>query len=97
MFTDFIPVSQLHLYVPDKSPHPNTACLFAAWLAAEGLPVIADIEPLWRVSDPQNPIYPAVMEAQKQGAKIVRVQTLAQLDAAVRLRDKIADLVNGAR
>ena len=97
VFADFVPISQLHLYLPNGSPNPNTARLFAAWLASEGVPTIADIEPIWLASDPKNPIYPAVEEQQKSGAKLVRVQTLAQLDASVTLRNKIAELVNGAR
>ena len=97
VFADFVPISQLHMYFPNRSPNPNTARLFAAWLASEGLATIAGIEPIWLASDPTNPIYPAVEEQRKAGSKLVRVQTLAQLDASVTLRNKIAELVNGAR
>ncbi len=97
IFSDFIPISQLHLYLPNNSPHPNTARLFAAWLASEGLSEILGIEPLWRASDPNNPIFPSIKAQESAGAEIVRVQTVAQLNAAVVLREKIADLLNSAR
>lgn len=97
VFSDYVPVSQLHLYVPNNSPNPNTARLFAAWLASEGLSEISTIEPLWRASDPKNPIFPAIQAQENAGAKVVRVQTVAQLDTSVALREKIAELVNSAR
>ena len=52
MFSDVMPISMVYLYVPENSPNPNTARLFAAWLASEGSPIGDPLEPMANPADP---------------------------------------------
>ena len=52
LFADYIPVSQLHIYVPEGAPDPNAARLFAAWLVSDGVKLADKYEPLSSQSIP---------------------------------------------
>ena len=96
LFADVIPVSQVYLYVPDAAPHPNTARLFAAWLAAEGSAVGNPIEPMERPGDPQSSLGQMIAAAQaSSGAKIAEPKTEADLAASTKLLDTLQQLLNG--
>jgi iron(III) transport system substrate-binding protein len=95
MFSDYIPVSQVHLYVPENSPNPNTARLFAAWLADEGSKVGDALEPMVRVGDPTSKLGKMISEQVAKGAKVAQSNKIEDLEAGAKLRDAIALLLSG--
>jgi iron(III) transport system substrate-binding protein len=96
LFADYIPVSQVHLYVPEGSPNPNTARLFAAWLAAEGSAVGDKLEPMDRVGDPAAKLPKMIAEqVAKSGAKIAQPAKLEDTVESAKLREAINLLISG--
>jgi ABC-type Fe3+ transport system substrate-binding protein len=96
LFTDYIPVSQLNLYVPDAAPHPNAARLFAAWLVAEGVAIADKYEPMSSPADTESALSRMIAaQVRKTGAKIAAPATPADLAASQKLREQISLLETG--
>ena len=96
LFSDVIPVSQVYLYVPDLAPHPNTARLFTAWLAAEGSAVGDPLEPMTRPGDANAGLGKMIADAQaKTGAKIALPRSEADLAASAKLLEAMQALLTG--
>ena len=96
LFADVIPISKVFLYVPDGAPHPNTARLFAAWLAAEGSAVGNATEPMVRPGDTNASLGAMIAATQaKSGAKIAEPKTAADLVASAKLLETMQQMLNG--
>jgi ABC-type Fe3+ transport system substrate-binding protein len=96
LFSDIIPVSQLHAYVPEAAPHPNAARLFTAWLAAEGVPIADRFEPFSSPADPSSAVMRMInAQVKASDARIAAPHSLADLKASKKLRDEVALLLNG--
>ncbi len=96
LFADYIPVSQVHVYVPDSSPNPNTARLFAAWLAAEGSAVGNKFEPMDRPGDPTAALPKMIAEqVARSGAKVAQPTKLEDTVESGKLREAINLLISG--
>lgn len=96
MFADVMPVSTVYLYVPENAPNPNTARLFAAWLASEGSPIGDPFEPMVNPVDPEAELNRMIAaQAEATGARVAAVASLSQLEASAALRDPLAALVAG--
>ncbi|WP_332685513.1 ABC transporter substrate-binding protein [Bosea sp. (in: a-proteobacteria)] len=93
LFTDFIPVNNLYIYVPESAPNPNVARLFAAWLTTEGIAVANVHEPLPRAGDKGSPLAEMIAERVKGGAKILTENSLEDTKQALSVRGAIADLM----
>ena len=96
LFADVIPVSPLNLYVIEKAPHPNAGRLFAAWFAAEGVPVAEPFEPLPSTNDPNSKLS-KLLKAQiaATGAKIAKPTTAKAIDDLVELRKTMQQQLTG--
>jgi iron(III) transport system substrate-binding protein len=76
-FDDYIPIVSIYIYVPEGSPNPNTARLFAAWVVTEGARIIEDMESASRTSDPVAKLGRAITNSR---SKLLQEASLA--DAA---------------
>ena len=96
LFADVIPVSQLHVYVPEGAPDPNAARLFAAWLVTDGVKLADTFEPLSSPADPDNATIKMIAEqVQASGAKVASPKSVADLEAGQKLRDQITAMQTG--
>jgi iron(III) transport system substrate-binding protein len=93
LFSDFIPLNNLYIYVPESAPNPNAARLFAAWLTTEGITVANAQEPLPRAGDKGSPLAEMIAERVKAGAKILTENSLEDTKQALSVRSAIADLM----
>lgn len=93
-FEDTIPVVPLHVYVPEKSPNPNTARLFAAWLVTEGARIAEEREAPSRISDPDSKLAKAV-KAEAGKAVIVEAKSMADVEKASGVAEKISAIFTG--
>ncbi|MGI6856180.1 extracellular solute-binding protein [Mesorhizobium sp. 1B3] len=92
LFTDYVPIGVLHVYVPENAPNPNTARLFAAWFATEGMKVVNESEPMPRLGD-GSPLDKMLADVKAGGGKVISETSLADTDSAAKLRKQIADLM----
>jgi ABC-type Fe3+ transport system substrate-binding protein len=92
VFTDYIPVGALYVYVPENAPNPNTARLFAAWFASDGMKIVNEHEPLPRIGE-GSALDKLLDDAKAKGAKLVSEQSLKDTENAASIRKKIADLM----
>jgi iron(III) transport system substrate-binding protein len=98
LFSDFIPISPVYVYVPENSPHPNAARLFAAWLVTEGIPIANKTELVPRVGDVGSSISDMVKAQQaKSGAKIASPRALSDVKEGDITRKAIADLLTSTK
>ena len=96
MLADYMPVVLSHVYVPENSPNPNTARLFAAWLVAEGSTIGDKFEPMSRPGDPATLLQKMVAaQTAKTGAKISSLLSAADIAAASKYRDAAALMLSG--
>lgn len=93
LFSDFIPLNNLYIYVPESAPNPYAARLFAAWLTTEGITVANAQEPLPRAGDKGSPLAEMIAERVKGGAKILTENSLEDTKQALSVRSAIADLM----
>ena len=93
LFSDFIPLNNLYIYVPETAPNPNAARLFAAWLTTEGITVANAQEPMPRAGDKGSPLADMISERVKAGAKILTENSLEDTKQALSVRNAIADLM----
>lgn len=92
LFSDYIPVGVLHVFVPENAPNPNTARLFAAWFASEGMAVVNEHEPMPRFGDGTD-LDKMVADVEAGGGKIIAETSIADTNSANAIRKKIADLM----
>ncbi|MES2976885.1 MAG: extracellular solute-binding protein [Pseudomonadota bacterium] len=98
LFSDFIPVSPVYVYVPENAPNPNAARLFAAWLVTEGLPIANKTELVPRIGDQGSPISDMVKAQQaKSGAKIASPRALSDVKEGEVTRKAITELLTTAK
>ena len=98
LFSDFIPISPVYVYVPENAPHPNAARLFAAWLVTEGMPIANKTELVPRVGDQGSPISDMVKAQQaKSGAKIASPRALSDVKEGEITRKAITDLLTSTK
>lgn len=92
LFSDYVPVGVLHVYVPENAPNPNTARLFAAWFASEGMEIVNQYEPMPRIGGGSS-LDEMLAEVEAGGGQILTEQSIADTESANAVRDKIADLM----
>jgi ABC-type Fe3+ transport system substrate-binding protein len=98
LFSDFIPISPVYVYVPENAPNPNAARLFAAWLVTEGMAIANRTELVPRVGDQGSPVTDLVKAQQaKSGARIASPRSLADVKDGDVTRKAIADLLTAAK
>lgn len=98
LLADYIPVSDIFLYVPENSPNPNTARLFAAWFSAEGYKVADALEPLPNLLDATNKFRQmADKQVAASKAKIVRIENVADAAKDRRVREANSLLLSGQK
>ncbi len=98
LFTDYMPVTQINLMVPDSAPHPNTARLFAAWLVTEGAGTIERLESLGRATNPNSEV--GKMVAKQLGAThapLVVGQNLEDFESIVNFHKELQILYTSAQ
>jgi ABC-type Fe3+ transport system substrate-binding protein len=93
-FTDYVPINSLNVYVPEGSPNPNTARLFAAWLATEGVHIAEKFESLGRLSDPESAVAKAYA-AQDHKGQIIEPKTDEDVVRTREISDKLTLLFTG--
>jgi ABC-type Fe3+ transport system substrate-binding protein len=92
MFSDYVPMGVLHTYVPENAPNPNTARLFAAWFATEGMAIVNQFEPMPRLGD-GSAADRMLAEVEAAGGKVIGETSLKDTEAAAEIRDRIAKLM----
>lgn len=98
LFSDFIPVSPVYVYVPENAPNPNAARLFAAWLVTEGMAIANKTELVPRIGDQGSAIAEMVKTQQgKSGARIASPRSLADVKDGDITRKAIADLLTATK
>lgn len=89
-YRDIIPALNNQLCVVDKAPHPHMAKLFAAWHAAEGIHLIADVAGHYRaLPDDEN----ALTRFLTKWGKTVDDLTIFSDRAAWKLREEVTKAV----
>lgn len=92
LFKDYVPIGVLNVYVPENAPNPNTARLFAAWFATEGIKIVNENEPLPRIGEGTD-LDKMLEDVKAGGAKILTETSLADTASAAEMRKKIADIM----
>lgn len=92
LFSDYVPVGVLHVYVPENAPNPNTARLFAAWFASEGMAIVNEHEPMPRFGEGTD-LDKMLAEVEAGGGKVISEESIADTESANAVRKKIADLM----
>lgn len=92
LFSDYVPIGVLHVYVPENAPNPNTARLFAAWFASDGMKIVNEYEPVPRIGE-GSALDKMVDDVTSKGGKILSEQSLKDTESAAGVRKKIADLM----
>ncbi|MCZ8271889.1 MAG: extracellular solute-binding protein [Beijerinckiaceae bacterium] len=95
MYSDYVISTENYVYVPENSPNPNTARLFAAWHAAESYKIIDPIESLPSILDASNPYIKMASENVSKGAKACKIQNEANIAQMLRVREKITLKLSG--
>jgi len=97
MFSDYVISTENYVYVLEGSPNPNTARLFAAWLAVEGWKVVDPIEPLPSLLDKNNKFIKMAADQVAKGAKACRVENAANAAQIGRVREAVTLKLSGQR
>lgn len=93
LFSDYVPVYPLYVYVPETAPNPNAARLFAAWLVTEGAQITNSMEMAPRLGDKDGQL--AKMAAAHKDARILTPSSLEQIKAGEPVRQQITQLIAG--
>ncbi|WP_173934692.1 extracellular solute-binding protein [Chelativorans sp. Marseille-P2723] len=92
MFSDYVPIGVLHVYVPETAPNPNAARLFTAWFATEGMKIVNEHEPMPRLGDGSSA--DAMLAAvEKGGGKVIGEMSLADTNSAAEMRNRISEIM----
>jgi iron(III) transport system substrate-binding protein len=86
-------VSPQHVFVPENSPNPNAARLFAAWFATEGVKVVNQFDMMPNAFDPGSDLAKAIKAQQAKGAKIGKVQSVQMAEGGIGIRKTIQGLI----
>jgi iron(III) transport system substrate-binding protein len=92
-FSDIMPVSPQHVFVPENSPNPNAARLFAAWFATEGVKVVNAFDMMPNAFDPDSELAKSIKAQEAKGAKIGKVGSLQQAESGLAIRKTIQTLI----
>lgn len=92
-FADIMPVSPQHVFVPENSPNPNAARLFAAWFASEGVKIVNSFDMMPNAFDPSGDLAKSIKDQQAGGAKIAKVGSMQQAEGGIALRKTIQGLI----
>lgn len=92
LFSDYIPIGVLQIYVPENAPNPNTARLFAAWFAAEGMKLVNEMEPMPRIGE-GSALDKMIADVEAGGGKIITERSITDTNSANAMRNKIADVM----
>lgn len=93
-FGDVIPVSPQHIYVPENSPNPNTARLFAAWFAVEGVKIVNEYNLLPNAFAADSALAQSIKAQQDAtGAKIGKVGSVEMAEGGIDIRKSIQTLI----
>jgi iron(III) transport system substrate-binding protein len=92
-FSDIVPVSPQHVFVPEDSPNPNAARLFAAWFATEGVKVANQIDMMPNAFDPQSELAQSIKAQVDKGAKMAKVGSVQQAESGIAIRKTIQTLI----
>lgn len=95
-FQNYIPVSPLHIYVPEGSPNPQTARLFAAWLVTEGAPIFEREEIGGRYTDPRSKLAQFIKQHSGK-AEILVPRTLQEVKQVDDVGDELIPIFGGER
>ena len=90
---DYIPVVYGQVIVPDDAPHPNTARLFAAWLAAEGYKISEQFEQISAPADPESAATKMIEEAVARGAQISTLRSEQDIALSAEARTEITSML----
>lgn len=95
-FSDYIILNRLYTYVPQNSPNPNTARLFAAWLVTEGVAVAGKTEPVPRIGDAGSELT-AMVEKQRAATKpkTLEEHSFNESKQASAIRNSISRIMTG--
>jgi iron(III) transport system substrate-binding protein len=97
LFSDYISVSHLYYFVPENSPSPNLARLFAAWAATEGAAIVRQYEPLPKIGEANSDIdNMAKKQVAESGAKIITENSLKDGQTSLEIRNYATDLISKA-
>ena len=96
MFKDYLPYWDNYLWALEGSPNPNTARLFAAWMATEGYKVADPIEPLPNSLDGDN-VFVSMMAEQIEatGAETCTMETSEDIAQMDRVRETVSLKMSG--
>ncbi len=97
MYADYVISTENYVYVLEGSPNPNTARLFAAWLAVEGWKVVDPIEPLPSILDKNNKFIKMAAAQVAKGGKACRVENAANAAQIGRVREAVTLKLSGQR
>jgi iron(III) transport system substrate-binding protein len=92
-FSDIVPVSPQHVFVPENSPNPNAARLFAAWFATEGVKVVNQFDMMPNAFDPESELAKVVKAQVDKGAKMAKVTSVQQAESGLALRKTVQSLI----
>ena len=95
-FEDYIPVGPFNILVPEGSPNPNTARLFVAWAATEGVPIFEKEEVGGRVNDPRSRLAKFIKERAGK-AKVIAPRTIKDVEQIDSITEEIQMITTGGR
>ena len=93
---DYVPVLPLYVCVPENSPHPYTARLFAAWVVTEGIPIVERMDASGRISAPDSSMAKAI-EALPATTRIIQERSLADVARTRAISSQLGVLFTGKR
>lgn len=96
MFRDYLNYWDNYHWVMEDSPNPNTARLFAAWLATEGWKVADPFEPMPHSLDKEN-VFVRMMADQQAatGAELCTMETAEDVAQMDRVREAVSLKMTG--
>jgi iron(III) transport system substrate-binding protein len=90
----YVPLLPTFLYVAKNAPSPNSARLFTAWLATEGMKLQEEKELIGRVSDP-NSFLAKELKTRLPNTRAVAHQTIGDVAVQEQITDVIIKLREG--
>ncbi len=97
MFSDYIPLTITYMYTPEGAPNPNNARLFIAWLANEGYKIAKTHEVYPSPIDPDSQFRKMADQQVASGAKIMKANSVKDIDQMRRVRTAVNEMLTGNR
>jgi len=91
---DYVPVLPLYICVPENSPHPNTARLFAAWVVTEGIPIVERMDASGRITAPDSSMAKAIV-ALPATTRLIQERSLADVARTRAVSSQLSVLFTG--